>query len=74
VTDMKRITVGLILVGLVSILSGCANAIDVLCPPAGQCPNVRPGHGGGYWSVHAQTSAGIAPVLSGLPGLNRDWR
>jgi hypothetical protein len=48
VTDMKRIIAGLILVGLVSILSGCANAIDILCPPAGQCPNVRPGHGGGY--------------------------
>jgi hypothetical protein len=48
VTDVKRIIVGLILIGVVSILSGCANVIDVLCPPSGQCPNVSPGHGGGY--------------------------
>lgn len=34
--------------GLLLAAAGCANAIDVICPPAGQCPNVRSGHGGGY--------------------------
>jgi hypothetical protein len=35
-------------IGLVLAVAGCANAIDVICPPAGQCPNTRSGHGGGY--------------------------
>jgi hypothetical protein len=40
----------LIIVGLASILSDCARKpIDVICPPAGQCPNVTGWHtaGGG---------------------------
>jgi hypothetical protein len=41
---MRRLITVLIHVGLMPILSDCANAIDVLCPPAGQCPNVRPWH------------------------------
>jgi hypothetical protein len=29
--------------------SGCSTRpIDILCPPAGQCPNAVSGHGGGY--------------------------
>jgi hypothetical protein len=39
--------VSLILVGLVSILLACAKPpIDILCPPAGQCPNAQGWHGG----------------------------
>jgi len=34
--------------GLVLALAACANAIDTLCPPAGQCPNTVAAHGGGY--------------------------
>jgi hypothetical protein len=34
---------------LVLALSGCSTkVIDIICPPAGQCPNARSGHGGGY--------------------------
>jgi hypothetical protein len=30
-------------------LSVCSTrAIDIICPPAGVCPNTRSGHGGGY--------------------------
>ena len=30
-------------------LSGCSTRpIDIICPPAGVCPNTRSGHGGGY--------------------------
>jgi hypothetical protein len=35
-------------VGLMLALSACSNAIDIICYPAGQCPNTRSGHGGGY--------------------------
>jgi len=45
---VRRIIIRLIVVGSMLTLPGCANAIDIICPPAGQCPNVRPGHGGGY--------------------------
>jgi hypothetical protein len=45
---MRRRLVGMIAFILLMMISGCANAIDILCPPAGQCPNVRPFHGGGY--------------------------
>ena len=43
--------------GLVLALSACSTTrvidittrvIDIICPPAGQCPNTRSGHGGGY--------------------------
>jgi hypothetical protein len=36
--------------GLVLALSVCSTTklIDIICPPAGQCPNTRSGHGGGY--------------------------
>jgi hypothetical protein len=29
-------------------LPAWADAIDIIRPPAGQCPNVGSGHGGGY--------------------------
>lgn len=45
--SMGKMIVRVIVVGLM-LLSGCANAMDIICPPAGQCPNVRPFHGGGY--------------------------
>ena len=34
---------------LVLALSSCSTkAIDIICPPAGVCPNTQSGHGGGY--------------------------
>jgi hypothetical protein len=34
---------------LVLALSGCSTkVIDIICPPAGVCPNTQSGHGGGY--------------------------
>jgi hypothetical protein len=45
---VRRIIIRLIVVGSMLGLAACANAIDIICPPAGQCPNVRSGHGGGY--------------------------
>jgi hypothetical protein len=41
--------VWLLVLYLVLALSGCSTrAIDILCPPAGVCPNTQSGHGGGY--------------------------
>ena len=35
--------------GLMLALSTCSTRpIDIICPPAGQCPNTASGHGGGY--------------------------
>src|SRR6516162_7126446 len=46
---LRRIIGPIILVGGLALAgSGCSNAIDVICPPAGQCPNTVAGHGGGY--------------------------
>jgi hypothetical protein len=48
-----RVVARLIVVGgLVLALSACSatRAIDIICPPTGQCPNTLPGHGGGYLS------------------------
>jgi hypothetical protein len=46
---LRRIIGRIILVGGLALAgSGCSNAIDVICPPAGQCPNTVSGHGGGY--------------------------
>ena len=46
---LRRITGRIIVIGgLTLALLGCSNAIDVICPPAGQCPNTASGHGGGY--------------------------
>jgi hypothetical protein len=42
---MRRMIARIIVIGLVLVLSGCAHAIDILCPPAGQCPNA-PDHVG----------------------------
>lgn len=40
---------GLILCCGALSVSGCSTrAIDIICPPAGVCPNTRSGHGGGY--------------------------
>jgi hypothetical protein len=36
-----------IAVGLVLALPACANAINILCPPAGQCPDTVGGHTSG---------------------------
>jgi hypothetical protein len=34
---------------LMLALSGCSTkVIDIICPPAGVCPNTQSGHGGGY--------------------------
>ena len=45
---MKRIIISVIVVGSVLVLPACAKpAIDIICPPAGQCPNVQGWHGGG---------------------------
>jgi hypothetical protein len=34
---------------VVLALSGCSTkVIDIICPPAGVCPNTQSGHGGGY--------------------------
>ena len=44
---MKQMIAGVIVIGLVLVLPACSNAIDIICPPAGQCPNVRSFHGGG---------------------------
>jgi hypothetical protein len=35
----------LFVVALMLTLSTCTNMIDVLCPPAGQCPNAPDGIG-----------------------------
>ena len=41
--------VWLLVLHLVLALSGCSTRpIDIICPPAGVCPNTRSGHGGGY--------------------------
>ena len=45
---MGRTIIRMIIIGSVLVLPGCAKPIDIICPPAGQCPNVRPWHGGGY--------------------------
>ncbi|MGH7047242.1 MAG: hypothetical protein ACREE2_12745 [Stellaceae bacterium] len=45
---VRELVARLIIVGLVLAVGGCSNAIDVICPPAGQCPNTRSAHGGGY--------------------------
>jgi hypothetical protein len=48
-----RVVARLIVVGgLVPALSACSatRAIDIICPPTGQCPNTLSGHGGGYLS------------------------
>jgi hypothetical protein len=40
--------VRLLVLYLMLALSGCSTrAIDIICPPAGVCPNTRSGHGGG---------------------------
>ncbi len=45
---MRRIIARVLVVGGL-VLSACSTpAIDIICPPAGQCPNTRSGHGGGY--------------------------
>jgi hypothetical protein len=35
----RVIALYVIVVGLMLTLSACTNLVDVLCPPAGQCPN-----------------------------------
>jgi hypothetical protein len=46
--QMSRIIIRLMAVGALLILQACSTpAIDILCPPAGQCPNVHGWHGGG---------------------------
>jgi hypothetical protein len=45
---VRRIIIRLIVISPMLVLPDCANAIDIICPPAGQCPNVRSWHGGGY--------------------------
>jgi hypothetical protein len=48
---MTRVVARMIVVGgLVLAFSACSatRAIDIICPPTGQCPNTRSGHGGGY--------------------------
>ena len=50
-TAVRRTIVRVIVVcGLMLALSVCStrNVMDIVCPPAGQCPNVSSGHGGGY--------------------------
>jgi hypothetical protein len=47
---MKRIIIRLIVVGSMLALPACGKpAIDIICPPAGQCPDVQGWHteGGG---------------------------
>jgi hypothetical protein len=48
---VARVVARLIVVGgLVLALWACSatRAIDIICPPTGQCPNTSSGHGGGY--------------------------
>jgi len=48
---MMRVIAQAIVAGaLVLAFPICATtrAIDIICPPAGQCPNTLSGHGGGY--------------------------
>jgi hypothetical protein len=47
---MRMIAQAIVAGALVLALSVCSTtrAIDIICPPAGQCPNTRSGHGGGY--------------------------
>jgi hypothetical protein len=47
-TAVRRILVRVIVVGgLMLVLSvWSTRPIDIICPPAGQCPNVSSGHGG----------------------------
>jgi hypothetical protein len=48
---VTRVVAQVIVVGgLVLALLACSTTrvIDIICPPAGQCPNTRSGHGGGY--------------------------
>ncbi|HTV44320.1 MAG TPA: hypothetical protein VMF05_03305 [Stellaceae bacterium] len=45
---LSEIVTRLVVIGLMLAVGGCGNAIDVICPPAGQCPNTRSAHGGGY--------------------------
>jgi hypothetical protein len=45
---MRRIIIRLIVVGAILALPACAKPpIDILCPPAGQCPNAQKFIGGG---------------------------
>jgi hypothetical protein len=44
---MKRMIARVIVGGLVLALPACSNAIDILCPPAGQCPDTVAGHTSG---------------------------
>lgn len=39
----------LLALSLALALAGCSTKmIDIICPPAGVCPNTQSGHGGGY--------------------------
>jgi hypothetical protein len=47
--DAVTAQVFLIACCLMLALVGCSTKpIDILCPPAGVCPNTQSGHGGGY--------------------------
>ena len=47
--DTASAHVYLIVCLLMLALLGCSTKpIDILCPPAGVCPNTQSGHGGGY--------------------------
>jgi hypothetical protein len=47
---MRMIAQAMVAGGLVLALSVCSTTkvIDIICPPAGQCPNTGSGHGGWY--------------------------
>ena len=47
---MRMIAQAIVAGALVLALSvgAITRAIDIICPPAGQCPNTQSGHGGGY--------------------------
>jgi hypothetical protein len=46
---VERLTLALIGCWLAVALSACSTrTIDIICPPAGVCPNTLSGHGGGY--------------------------
>jgi uncharacterized membrane protein YtjA (UPF0391 family) len=49
--ERRTIVRVIVVCGLMLALSVCStrNVMDIICPPAGQCPNVSSGHGGGYW-------------------------
>jgi len=67
---MKRMIARAIVTGLVLVLPACANAIDIICPPAGHCPDTRACMGEAIdccWLCRPAADCPNAPAHHGVP-------